>query len=278
MGGVNENFNIHWFPGHMAKTRRIIEENLKSVDVLAEITDARIPESGRNPLLNETAAGKPRVLLLNKRDYADEAATRLWLKYYAVNGVRAVSCDCRSGAGLTGLVSLFKKAARKRDGAVRVMVAGIPNAGKSSLINRLSGGRKAAVGDRPGVTRGKQWINAGKGLELLDLPGILPPKLGDRETALKLAYTGAVKDGVMDLESLAASLAAYLTAKRPEKLIERYGLQSLDGDVIESIARARGMALPGGVPDAGRAALTLLDEFRSGKIGRITLETPAAHF
>ncbi|MDR0196779.1 MAG: ribosome biogenesis GTPase YlqF [Oscillospiraceae bacterium] len=278
MSGVNDNFDIHWFPGHMAKTRRIIEENLRLTDILAEITDARIPESGRNPLLSEVAGDKPRVLLLNKRDYADDDTTRLWIECYSRNGIPAVSCDCRSGAGLSGFVPFLKRVSsrlnRKYSGALRVMVAGIPNAGKSSLINRLAGGKRAAVGDRPGVTRGKQWISAGKEIELLDLPGILPPKLDNRETALKLAYVGAVKDEVMDTESLAASLAAYLCANRPEKLMERYKLRSLDGDVMESIAKSRGMTLPGGIPDAKRAALNLLDEFRSGKIGKISLEKP----
>ncbi|MCL2070997.1 MAG: ribosome biogenesis GTPase YlqF [Oscillospiraceae bacterium] len=275
----------------MAKTHRMIEENLKLTDVLVEITDARIPESGRNPVLSqlmENTKAKPRILLLNKRDYADENATRLWLEYYAAHRLTAISCDCRSGAGLKGLIPLLKKVAgeKKYSGAIRVMAAGIPNSGKSSFINRMAGGKKAAVGDRPGITRGKQWVKVGGSVpvEILDLPGILPPKIEAHRAALNLAYTGAVKDEIMDVHALAGSLALFLAEHHADKLIERYKLDSdmvknavlsaAGNDIIENIARARGMMIAGGEPNAERAALALLDEFRSGKIGKITLERP----
>ena len=278
-GTNNESLNIHWFPGHMAKTRRLIEENLKMIDVIAEITDARIPESGRNQMLNQISGNKPRVLLLNKSDYADESATRRWLEHYKSIGVTAVSCNCRSGAGLSNIVGIFEKAAgvRKYPGAVRVMAVGIPNSGKSSFINRMSGSKKTAVGDRPGVTRGKQWIAIGKKVEILDLPGILPPRFesdADKTSAMYLAYTGAVKDEVMDVYTLSQSLAEFLAENHPEKMMSRYNLSSLDGEHLENIAKSRGMMMSGGLPDTERAASALLDDFRSGKIGRITLEFP----
>jgi len=271
-------FGIHWYPGHMAKTRRLIEENLKLVDAVAELTDARIPESGRNPVLSGIIGQKPHVLLLNKRDYADEAATRRWLGYYKSIGVTAAACDCRSGAGIKNIADLLNKSAgnRKYAGAVHVMVIGIPNVGKSSFINRLAGGKKAAVGDRPGITRGKQWIKISGDVELLDMPGILPPRLDDRNAALNLAYVGAVKDEVMDVSELAASLSELLCRICPDKLAARFKLCDLDkaDNVLESIAKSRGMLTSGGIPDIERAALTLLDEFRGAKIGKITLEHP----
>ncbi|MCL1832216.1 MAG: ribosome biogenesis GTPase YlqF, partial [Oscillospiraceae bacterium] len=275
--------NIHWFPGHMAKTRRVIEENLKLIDVMVEMTDARIPESGRNPLLAQVAGSKPCVLLLNKRDYADSAATKLWLDYYRKQGITALACDCRSGAGLEKLPALLKQAAgtRKYGGAIRVMAAGIPNSGKSSFINRMAGGKKAAVGDRPGVTRGKQWIavkvagKSGAELEILDLPGILTPKLEDKQAALNLAYTGAVKDEVMDVHALAASLGEVLAEHHADKLAARYNLTSVEPvgtDLLKAIAKARSMVIAGGELDTERAALALLDDFRGCRIGKITLE------
>ena len=283
---TKDNINIHWFPGHMAKTHRVIEENLKLIDVLVEITDARIPESGRNPVLSQLAGvkSKPRLLLLNKQDYADPNSTRAWLDYYAKQGLTAISCDCRSGAGLSKLTAMLKKAAgeRKYGGAIRIMAAGIPNSGKSSFLNRMAGGKKAAVGDRPGVTRGKQWvrIQGAKGqdpVEILDLPGILPPKIEDKQAALHLAYTGAVKDEIMDVHALAVSLAEFLAVKHFPQLAQRYKDVSTESDgnkIIESIAKSRGMIISKGEPDIERAAIALLDEFRSGMIGKITLEQP----
>ncbi|MCL1881494.1 MAG: ribosome biogenesis GTPase YlqF [Oscillospiraceae bacterium] len=314
-GSVSEqNLNIHWFPGHMTKALRQIEKELKLIDVFAEITDARLPESGRNPLLSQIVGDKPHILLLNKRDYASPEATKKWLEHYKSQGIIAISCDCRSGAGLENLPALLKQVVgeKKYGGAIRVMAAGIPNSGKSSFINRMAGGKKAAVGDRPGITRGKQWVkidggkagnssisanfsnkggNAGKGveLEILDLPGILSPKLENKDVALRLAYTGAVKDEVMDVHGLAMNLAEFLYAKHKDKLIKRYNLDELleveseqhtdtkiDGVfLLKSIAKSRSMKIAGGELDTERAALALLDDFRGCKIGRITLEFPS---
>jgi ribosome biogenesis GTPase A len=270
----------------MKKTERVIADNLKLIDAIAEITDARIPESGRNPVLGRLAGNKPRVLLLNKRDYADEAATERWLEYYKAQGLTAISCDCRSGAGLSNIVSVLKKAVgeRKYGGSIRVMAAGIPNSGKSSFLNRMAGKKKAVTGDRPGVTRGKQWVKVSKEVEILDLPGILPPRYEtseDKEAALNLAYTGAVKDEVMDTHGLAISLAEFLAVRHPDKLAERYklaGLESAGNDILVNIAKARGMMISGGEPDAERAASALLDDFRGGRLGRITLEYPPDGF
>ena len=278
--------DIQWFPGHMTKTRRMIEADLKLVDAVTEIVDCRIPESSRNPMINEIVSGKPRVILLNKCDYADDKITEEWRRYYEGLGIRAIVCDCRSGKGINRFLPVLKDelsellGRRRAKGmigkALRVMVVGIPNVGKSSFINRMAGSRKTKVEDRPGVTRGKQWVTIDKEVELLDMPGILWPKFDDRQAALKLAFTGAIKDDVMDAEELAAELGRLLADNYPERLKERYKLESLDGNIIELIAKKRGMMLSGGVPDTGRAAAALLDEYRSGKIGRISLERPAS--
>lgn len=276
--------DIQWFPGHMAKTRRMIEENLKLVDAVVEIVDSRIPESSRNPLLDELIGEKPRILLLNKCDYADDAMTKRWQAYYEKQGLSVLAGDCRSGKGMNRFLPLLKKRlapllekrrARGMIGrALRIMVVGIPNVGKSSFINRMANARKTKVEDRPGVTRGKQWVTIDKEVELLDLPGILSPKLDDRDAALRLAFTGAIRDDIMDTEALAEELGAYLKEHYPERLSERYKLDGLDGKILEKIAVKRGMVLSGGVPDLRRAAAALLDEYRSGKIGKITLEQP----
>lgn len=276
--------DIQWFPGHMAKTRRMIEENLKLVDAVVEIVDSRIPEASRNPLLNELIGEKPRILLLNKCDYADDAMTKRWQAYYEKQGLSVLAGDCRSGKGMNRFLPLLKKRlapllekrrARGMIGrALRIMVVGIPNVGKSSFINRMANARKTKVEDRPGVTRGKQWVTIDKEVELLDLPGILSPKLDDRDAALRLAFTGAIRDDIMDTEALAGELGAYLKEHYPERLSERYKLDDSDGRILEKIAVKRGMVLSGGVPDLRRAAAALLDEYRSGKIGKITLEQP----
>lgn len=276
--------DIQWFPGHMAKTRRMIEENLKLVDAVVEIVDSRIPEASRNPLLDELIGEKPRILLLNKCDYADDAMTKRWQAYYEKQGLSVLAGDCRSGKGMNRFLPLLKKRlapllekrrARGMIGrALRIMVVGIPNVGKSSFINRMANARKTKVEDRPGVTRGKQWVTIDKEVELLDLPGILSPKLDDRDAALRLAFTGAIRDDIMDTEALAEELGAYLKEHYPERLSERYKLDDSDGRILEKIAVKRGMVLSGGVPDLRRAAAALLDEYRSGKIGKITLEQP----
>lgn len=277
--------DIQWFPGHMTKTRRMIEENLKLVDAVVEIVDSRIPESSRNPLLTELCGNKPRIIMLNKCDYSDDEVTKLWREHYEKQGYTVLVCDCRSGKGINRFLPVLKAKLsellerRRAKGmigkALRIMVVGIPNVGKSSFINRMANSRKVKVEDRPGVTRGKQWVSIDKEVELLDMPGILWPKFDDKQVAVKLAFTGAIKDDVMDIESLAEELGTYLKENYPERLKERYKLDSLDGYITELIARKRGMMISGGEPDTERAAITLLDEYRGGKIGKITLERPA---
>ncbi len=273
--------NIQWFPGHMTKTRRLIEADLKMVDAVVEITDARIPESSRNPILDELVKDKPRIMIMNKCDYADDSATSRWKQYYEKQGIMVIICDCRSGKGInrflpsvkTLLSELIER--RKKRGmigkALRLMVVGIPNVGKSSFINRMAKTKKTKVGDRPGVTRGKQWVSIDKDVELLDMPGILWPKFDDQIAAQRLAFTGAIKDDVMDVEALARALGEFLLEHYPELIKARYKIAG-EGDVLTEIAKARGMLISGGEPDTERAAATLLDEYRGGKIGRITLE------
>ena len=275
--------NIQWFPGHMTKTRRLIEADLKMVDAVVEVTDARIPESSRNLILDDLLGNKPRVMIMNKCDVADENATIAWKKYYESRGIYVIVCDCRSGKGLNKFLPSVKRMLsdviqrRKARGmigkALRLMVVGIPNVGKSSFINRMANSKKTKVGDRPGVTRGKQWVSIDKDVELLDMPGILWPKFDDKNVAQKLAFTGAVKDDVVDTVALARSLGELLLSDYPELIKARYKI-SEDGDVLTEIAKSRGMLISGGEPDTERAAIALLDEFRGGKIGRITLDTP----
>jgi len=276
--------DIQWFPGHMTKTRRMIEENLKLVDAVVEIVDSRIPESSRNPLLTELCGNKPRIIMLNKCDYSDDEVTKKWREHYEKEGYSVLVCDCRSGKGINKFLPLLKQKLsdllerRRAKGmigkALRIMVVGIPNVGKSSFINRMANSKKVKVEDRPGVTRGKQWVSIDKEVELLDMPGILWPKFDDKTVAVRLAFTGAIKDDVMDVEALAEELGTYLKEYYPERLKERYKLENLDGYITELIARKRGMMISGGEPDTERAAITLLDEYRSGKIGKITLEQP----
>ena len=276
---------IQWFPGHMTKTRRMMTESMRLVDAVVEIVDSRIPESSRNPVINELVGGKPRIIILNKCDYSDNAVTKKWQSYYEAQGFAVLQCDCRSGKGIKAFLPLLKRrladllAQRKAKGmigkALRIMVVGIPNVGKSSFINRMAGSRKTKVEDRPGVTRGKQWVSIDKEVELLDMPGILWPKFDDQSVAEKLAFTGAIKDDVVDVESLAHSLSVYLAENYAENLKARYKLADVEGNIIEKIAKARGMMISGGEPDTERAAITLLDEFRSGKIGQISLEAPS---
>ncbi len=267
----------------MTKTKRQIQADLKLVDAVAEIVDARIPESSRNPMISEITGSKPRIILLNKCDYADDRITSLWQKHYANEGYKVIACDCRSGKGLKFFGPAVKSvlfellAKRKAKGmtglSVRVMVVGIPNVGKSSFINRMSKASKTKVEDRPGVTRGAQWVSLDKELELLDTPGILWPKFEDPDVALRLGFTGAVKDDVMDVCELSEHLLKYLWENYPDKLAERYKL-SAQMPTLEVIARKRGMLISGGEPDIDRAAATVLDEFRSGKLGKISLEKP----
>ena len=280
---MSEVGNIQWFPGHMTKTKRLIEADLKLVDAVVEITDARIPESSRNPILDELIKDKPRIMIMNKCDYADDNATAAWRRYYSEKGITVITCDCRSGKGISRFLPTVKTLLsdlierRKSRGmigkALRLMVVGIPNVGKSSFINRMAKTKKTKVGDKPGVTRGKQWVSIDKDVELLDMPGILWPKFDDQIAAQRLAFTGAIKDDVMDSEALARALGKLLLEDYPELMKARYKISG-EGDVLTEIAKARGMLVSGGVPDTERAAAALLDEYRGGKIGRITLETP----
>lgn len=281
---------VQWFPGHMAKTRRLMKENLPLVDVVVEITDARVPASSRNPEMKNLVGGKPRVVVLNKCDMADEALTAEWIEYYRTKGVRAVAMDCRSGKGLNKLVptvkevmkkELEKRAAKGMEGKpIRMMIVGIPNVGKSSFINRVVGGKRAKVEDRPGVTRGKQWVTLEKGIDLLDMPGVLWPKFDDKTVGEHLAFTGAIKDDILDTELLAMRLADLLNREYHSLLCERYRLTDEETagiepyDLLSLIGAKRGMKISGGEVDTERAAAMLLDEFRGGKIGRMTLEMP----
>lgn len=281
---------IQWFPGHMAKTRRLITENLRLVDCVAELIDARIPSSSVNPMLEELLLDKPRIILLNKAGLADEARTAEWVSFFKNSGRVALPTDCKTGLGLKQFVpalrGLLKDAiernARKgmQGKSLRVMVVGIPNSGKSTFINRMAGVSRAKAENRPGVTRGKQWITISSGLEMLDMPGLLWPKFDDAAVGEHLAFTGAVKDDVIDPVSVAGGLAEFLSGDYPEALKKRYKIDALPDSsapgygtaVLEQIARKRGMLVSGGEPDLERAASVLLEEFRSGSLGRITIE------
>ncbi len=279
--------NIQWFPGHMAKTRRQIEEKLKLIDVVVEILDARIPLSSKNPDIAEITKGKPRIVVLNKSDLADDAVTRRWVQHYKAQGILCCVADCEKGKGVQESVNLVKqvmadKIAKEQDKgmnrAIKILVAGVPNSGKSSYINRLAGRASAIVGDRPGVTRGQQWIRLKSGIELLDTPGILWPKFEDEKVGEHLAFTGAVKDEIMDVELLACKLAEFLNENYPELLCARYKLENTEGmqgfELVEYIGRKRGFVISGGEIDFLRASNILIDEFRSAKIGRISIEKP----
>ena len=277
--------NIQWFPGHMTKTKRMIAESIKLCDCVIELCDARCPESSRNPELPRLIGNKKLLLVINKSDIADPVQTQKWLQRFKKDGISAVAVSCNDSKGTLKILDAVKELLKEKierdknrgyvNKPIRVMVCGIPNVGKSSFINKLYGKSAAKAGDRPGVTRGKQWITLKNGMELLDTPGILWPKFDDKQVAVKLAFTGAIKDDVMDIESLAEELGTYLKENYPERLKERYKLDTLDGYITELIARKRGMMISGGELDTERAAITLLDEYRGGKIGKITLERPA---
>ena len=280
--------NIQWFPGHMAKTRRLIADSLKLVDAAAEIVDARIPYASRNPELARLLGAKPRLMLLNKCDMADAAANREWVAAFAREGVRALPVDCKSGAGLSAFLPAVKELLHERletlrqkgmaGRPLRVMIVGIPNVGKSSFINRMARGNRAKVEDRPGVTRGNQWFSLPGGVDLLDTPGVLWPKFDDQSVGEKLAFTGAIRDQILDVETLAVRLLEVLTPLYNDLLAARYRVAPADAPdayaLLCEIGRKRGMLARGGEVDTERAAATLLDEFRSAKLGRITLERP----
>lgn len=281
---MGEISNIQWFPGHMTKTKRQIEANLKLVDAVAEIVDARVPESSRNPIIKELTGSKPTIIILNKCDYADDKITAMWQKHYTAQGYKVMVCDCRSGKGVKSFIPNVKNVLsdvlqkRKSKGfigrSLRVMVVGIPNVGKSSFINRMSKSSRTKVEDRPGVTRGQQWVALDKELELLDTPGILWPKFDDQQVAVKLGYTGAIKDDVMDVYELADNLVGFLNENYPDNIRTRFKFSEEEEINLEAIARKRGMLISGGEPDIERAAAAVLDEFRSGKLGKISLERP----
>lgn len=279
--------SIQWFPGHMTKTRRMIQSSLSLVDGVVEVLDARIPFSSRNPEMDKLVKDKPRMLLLNKSDMADDSSTEKWIDYYKSKGFTVLKTDCKSGNGLKGFLpavkgNMLKQLIEKRRGKgiegapIRLMIVGIPNVGKSSFINRMAKSKKAKVEDRPGVTRNKQCIKFGGNVELLDMPGVLWPKFEDQGVARKLAFTGAVKDDILDIEALAAFLLENLSVNYPEAVSERYKIdKSGDGfELLSELGRKRGMLVSGGEVNTERAAITLLDEFRSGKLGKITLELP----
>lgn len=279
---------VQWFPGHMAKTKRLIKESLNLVDGVLEIVDARIPESSSNPELSEIIKKKPKIVLLNKCDVADENATKMWINYYKSKGIYALAVDCRTGKGLNQFIPTCKKAlkdiinkneARGMSGkSLRFMVVGIPNTGKSSFINRMAGKNKAVVADKAGVTRSNQWFNVGNGIELLDTPGVLWPKFEDPSVGDKLAFIGSVKDEVTDLESLSCRLLDVLKTTNPQMIENRYKIsdfENLEGwEILELIGKKRGFLIKGGEINYERAAAIVCDEFRGGKLGRISLELP----
>lgn len=280
--------NIHWYPGHMKKTKDLVKEQLKLVDVIFELLDARIPISSKNPDIDSMIGTKPKVVILNKADLADSRATALWVEYFEEKGIIAIPVNSVGGKGLHDVMkvaemkvkekmdALIKKGRRAR--AIRVMVVGIPNVGKSSIINKLVNKKSARTGDKPGVTKGKQWVRLRGNVELLDTPGILWPKFEDPEVGKKLAYTGAIKDELLDTETLALYLIENLLVGYKANLVNRYklvGEMNEPLDVLNEIAKNRGFIVKGGEPDYLRTANIILDEFRASTIGKITLERPS---
>ena len=278
---------IQWFPGHMAKTRRLITENLKSVDAVIEILDARIPYSSRNPEISKICAGKPSLLLLNKASLADPTVTDYWCKQFTTDTTRCIETDCISGMGIQKIAPALKSLCEEKitryeekgmhGRAIKAMVVGIPNVGKSSLINKLCGNKKAKVENRPGVTLDKQWVSTNIGIQLLDMPGVLWPKFDDPLVGENLAITGAIKDDVLDIETVAAALCGRLTKMYPEQFMQRYKLQSIpkefnNYEILTLVGKKRGFLISGGEIDTERTANMLIDEYRASKIGRISLD------
>lgn len=301
--------NIQWYPGHMTKAKRAMEESIKLIDLIIELVDARAPLSSRNPDIDELGKGKARLVLLNKSDLANEQANERWIAYFSEQGMQTVKLNCRSGAGLKQINGAVQEACREKlerdrrrgikNRPIRAMVVGIPNVGKSTFINAFAGKACAKTGNKPGVTKGNQWIRLNKTLELLDTPGILWPKFEDQEAGKKLAYIGSINDDILNKEELALELIAFLLSVCPQVFAERYAVSVQENDgavkpqteasvqenngavkpeaavsVLEQIARARGCLVKGGGYDLGKAANLLFDDFRSGRLGRITLELP----
>ena len=287
MKETDAKLNIQWYPGHMTKTRRQIEADLKLVDAVCEIVDARIPMSSRNPDIDAICGGKPRILVLNRMDLADPEATKKWAAFFRDKGMSVIATDCKSRRGISDFTpaarracaeKLERDAKRGMNRPLRVMVVGIPNVGKSTLINQISGRKGAKAENRPGVTRGKQWVTVDAGLQLLDTPGILWPKFEDPRVGMMLAYTGAVKENVIDLEELACFLMTLLHKHYPQALLDRYQVEAPEDtpgwELLELAGRKRGYLVSGGEVNLERMARVLLDEFRGGKLGKFTLEMP----
>ena len=279
--------NIQWYPGHMTKTRRQIEADLKQVDAVCEIVDARIPMSSRNPDIDSICGNKPRIIILNRMDLADPAATKRWAEYFKSKGMAVVITDCKSRRGINNFQpavrsvlqeKIARDAAKGMNRPLRVMIVGIPNVGKSTLINQISGRKGAKAENRPGVTRGKQWVTVDSGLLLLDTPGILWPKFEDPNVGLMLAYTGAVKEGILDIEDLSSRLMALLYKRYPQAVKDRYGIDmpedTMGYDLLIEAGRKRGYLMARGEINTERMAKVLQDEYRSGKLGKFTLEEP----
>jgi ribosome biogenesis GTPase A len=283
---MQNEMNIQWYPGHMTKARRMISENIKLIDAVCEVIDARIPISSRNPELLDMTKGKPIIIIFNRIDQADAKINKKWAAQLSQDGAAIIETDSKTGKGVDSLetvtrkllaekISLYK-AKGQAGRQIRLMVVGIPNVGKSSFINRLAKRKAAQTADKPGVTRGKQWINLGNGIELLDTPGVLWPKFEDQTIAENLAFTGAIRDQVIDVETLAANLMFRLSEFYPDRIKERYKIEETIGltgfELLERAAKKRGFLISGGEYDLERMAIVLLDEFRGGKLGRISLE------
>lgn len=280
--------NIQWYPGHMTKTRRQMTEDLKHVDLVAELLDARIPISSRNPDIDDIVGDKPRLIILNRADQADPDATREWVKWFRAQGFAVIETNARDGKGVKQFSVAVKEALAEKleqwktkglvGRPVRAMVVGVPNVGKSTFINQVAKKKSAKAGDRPGVTRGKQWVNVDAGLDLLDTPGILWPKFEDQTIGMNLAFTGAVKDEIMDIETLACHFLEILAQRYPHTLVERYKVEPKEGEqgweLLERLGRKRGFLISGGEVDTERMSKVLLDEYRSGKLGTFTMEKP----
>lgn len=289
MDGVNyEKMNIQWFPGHMTKAQRMIEDSIKQVDAVCEILDARIPNSSRNPDIDRLAAGKPRLIILNRTDLADPKITSQWREFFESQGIKILETDAKSGKGVNGFAPALRELLKDKiadyaakgqvNRPMRVMILGIPNVGKSTFINKVAKRKAAIAGDKPGVTRGKQWINIDKGLDLLDTPGILWPKFDSQEVGEMLAITNAIKADVLDKETLAANFMLRLREMYPEALTARYKFEpdsEANGfELLEDAAKKRGFLVSRGEYDIERMANTLLGEYHDGKLGRISLEKP----
>ena len=283
----DDNLHINWYPGPMKKTKEMVQNNLKLVDVVIELLDARIPLSSKNPEIDKLAQNKPRVVVLNKSDLSDRAKLNKWISYYQSKGIKAIPVDTLKGSGVNKIVEECKNVTKekmdalkekgRKERAIRVMIVGVPNVGKSSLINKLTGRKSTQTGDRPGVTKGKQWVRLKGNLELLDTPGILWPKFEDQKIALNLAFTRAIKDEILDIDTLGLKFIEKMSEIEPEKLKARYKLDSLGEEPLETmemIGRKRGFILGRNELDYTRIAKTVLNEFREGKLGQITLEVP----